>query len=69
MDPKESIVTQLENILKQKKEENSKNETYSSLNRANDFYNKMIHQGIIKKRGFTLRGIEDNHLFQIRINR
>jgi len=68
MEPKESIVTQLEKILKEQEKENSKNETYSSLNRANDFYNKMIDQGITKKRGFTLRGIEDNHLFQIRIN-
>ncbi|MEO8174470.1 MAG: hypothetical protein ABI581_15350 [Sediminibacterium sp.] len=31
----------------------------TKLSRANDTYNKLIDKGIIKKRGFTLRGIED----------
>ncbi len=38
----------------------------SNLSKANDTYNKLLKEGLIKKRGFTLRGIEDAHLFNMK---
>ena len=61
MEHKESMVKQLKKTIQDKEAENQNNSTYASLNRANDFYNKMVNEGIIKKRGYTLRGIEDFH--------
>lgn len=46
-----------------KKDENA------SLSTANRHYNKLIENGVMKKRGFTLRGIEDAHLFNVKLNR
>lgn len=43
-----------------------KNET--NLSRANETYNRLVSKGIIKKRGYTLRGIEDTHLFHFSKN-
>lgn len=40
----------------------------SPLAKANDNYNELVSKGIIKKRGYTLRGIEDAHLFQLKFN-
>jgi chromosome condensin MukBEF complex kleisin-like MukF subunit len=40
----------------------------SVLVRANDTYNKLVNQGLLKKRGYTLRGIEDAHLFRSKFN-
>jgi hypothetical protein len=31
---------------------------------ANEHYNELVKKGLVKKRGYTLRGIEDNHLFR-----
>lgn len=35
---------------------------------ANEHYNRLLEKGIVKKRGYTLRGIEDIHLLHIRPN-
>jgi hypothetical protein len=35
---------------------------------ANEKYNTLISSGIVEKRGYTLRGIEDIHLLHIRPN-
>ena len=68
MEHKESIVEQLEKTIYDKEAENKKNSAYNSLNQANDFYNKMLNEGLTKKRGFTLRGIEYSHLYQVKLN-
>lgn len=38
------------------------------LAKANEAYNRLLDKGVIKKRGYTLRGIEDAHLFRFRFN-
>ena len=38
------------------------------LLKANEEYNKLVNEGVIKKRGYTLRGIEDVHLFNVSLN-
>jgi hypothetical protein len=35
---------------------------------ANEKYNTLVSKGLIKKRGYTLRGIEDTHLFYTQFN-
>jgi len=40
----------------------------TQLVKANETYNKLLDKGIIKKRGYTLRGIEDVHLFRFTFN-
>jgi hypothetical protein len=43
-------------------------DTHKKIAAANEIYNKLVSNGIVKKRGYTLRGIEDIHLLQIRPN-
>lgn len=68
MEINETIVSQFEQVLKDKKVEKKQSESSKSISRANDLYNKMLDEGLIKKRGYTLRGIEDSHLYQFRLN-
>lgn len=39
--------------------------TFLSLDKANDLYNDLIDRGIIKKRGYTLKGIDESSVFNI----
>lgn len=57
-----SAVAELEKVLKDAEKIHKNNRNYASLLEANDFYNRMLSKGIIKKRGNRLRGIEDAHL-------
>lgn len=41
----------------------------TNLIKANDTYNKLLKNGVIKKRGYTLRGIEDIHLLNVKFNK
>lgn len=36
--------------------------------RAHEASNKLVEKGILEKRGYTLRGIEDIHLLHLRPN-
>lgn len=64
-----SIVSELEEVLKKSESMAKENKSNNDLSRANDFYNKMVHDGVIKKRGYTLRGIDDSHLYFTSISR
>jgi hypothetical protein len=59
---KEKISDDFQRIFKEK------DLSLSSLVKANDKYNDFINRGVIKKRGYTLRGIEDIHLLRFTIN-
>ncbi len=63
-----SIVSELEEILKSKNIQSNQEKKYNNLTNINDRYNKLIRDGYIKKRGYTLRGIEDTHLINIKFN-
>lgn len=63
MEKKTSSVSELVKALKNAEKANKDNKAFNNLKEANDFYNKMLSEGIIKKRGNTLRGIEQAHLF------
>ena len=63
-----SIVTELKEIIKSEEKRVQDRNGYIILNKVNDRYNEMIKKGTIKKRGYTLRGIEDSHLINIRFN-
>jgi hypothetical protein len=64
----QNLVSELEQILKIKNAEKKSSNAYSRLDKINDKYNKMVKNGSLKKRGYTLRGIEDTHLINIRFN-
>lgn len=57
-----SLVSKLEDLLKQVEISSQDHSSFNKLNKANDHYNNLVKTGVIKKRGFTLRGIEDVHL-------
>jgi predicted transcriptional regulator len=62
MEKIKSNVSVLEEFLK-KNDMGTENINHcNDLEAANNFYNKLIKDGIIKKRGFTLKGIGEAHL-------
>ena len=65
---KETLIQKLQETILERESLMKENESYLALNEANALYNKLVEDGITKKRGFTLRGIEDSHLFQIKLN-
>jgi len=68
MESKETIVQQLERAIERTERDIAVERSYIALKEANDLYNKLLENGIAKKRGFTLRGIEDSHLFHTKLN-
>ena len=65
MPKQQNIVIELENLIK--KEE--KKDDDLKLNVANELYNRLVKEGTIKKRGYTLRGIEDYKLIRHSLNK
>lgn len=61
------IIEKLQDLVRSN-EDKFKSESFHRLSKANDKYNKLISDGITRKRGFTLRGIEDIHLLRFKIN-
>ena len=61
-----NLTSELEIILNNRELELRNTITGRNLELANDMYNEMIELGLIKKRGYTLRGIEDTHLYNIK---
>jgi hypothetical protein len=68
MPEKLQIITELDKVLAKFEKENQGDALYQYLKDVNDQYNKLLENGIVKKRGYTLRGIEDFHLFNVRFN-
>lgn len=64
-----SLVTELEDVLKKNEILNKEVAIKQDLVKANDLYNKLLHDGLIKKRGNTLRSIDDSHLYYNTISR
>jgi hypothetical protein len=61
-----SITIELEKIFKEKEKDTS--DSFLLLKEANDKYNLLVKSGVIKKRGYTLKGIEDTFSFNISLN-
>lgn len=61
---KESLVDNFQQLIKNRESVNNEN---NNLSKINDTYNKLVEKGLIKKRGYTLRGIEDAHLLRCKI--
>lgn len=62
MENTSSLVDKFVEVLKQTQIANKNKSSFEKLKRANDMYNRLVSSGKIKKRGYTLRGIEDLHL-------
>jgi hypothetical protein len=62
-----NIIQKIEHLVSENdKKPHSPN--YEKLLKANENYNRLVNSKIFKKRGFTLRGIEDAHLLHQRVN-
>jgi len=68
MNNESKIISELKEVFQKEKQKLDKKQSNQRLISANDFYNNLIERGIIKKRGYTLRGIEDSHLFNVKLN-
>jgi len=68
MEEESKLVREFKKVIG-KQEGRFKKTEKASLSTANNYYNKLIENGVMKKRGFTLRGIEDAHLFNVKLNR
>lgn len=69
MELQTDLISKFEEVLK--KENNGKKTEIvndKQLLLANEFYNKLLKTGVFKERGITLRGIEDIHLFNVKLN-
>ena len=68
MENQSNIISDFKEMVAREEKRLKEKNTYDRLVVANDFYNKLLEKGLIKKRGFTLRGIEDVHLLRVRPN-
>lgn len=59
-----NLTEQFEKLIQDK---DLKTQSDNRLIEANELYNKWVKDGVIKPRGYTLRGIEDIHLLQVRL--
>jgi len=68
MENNSSITAKLEKIIHERENEMTGQDGEASLIEANDLYNRLVENGITTKRGYNLRGIEDSHLFRVKLN-
>ncbi|MHA8052883.1 hypothetical protein [Aquirufa sp. OSTEICH-129A] len=61
-----SIVFQFEILNEKHDAERQRVESFRKFNAANERYFRFIESGLMRKRGYTLRGIEDVHLHRIK---
>jgi hypothetical protein len=64
---KKNIALELRTVIGDNQDK-FKTESFKKLSQANDKYNSLVKSGTIKKRGYTLRGIEDSHLYRTTLN-
>jgi hypothetical protein len=64
---KKDITTQIADFVKANENKFKSGESKKII-LADKKYNELLNEGFVKKRGYTLRGIEDVHLLQFRIN-
>ena len=68
MENQTNIISDFKEMIAREERRLKENNTYDRLAAVNDLYNEWLEKGLIKKRGFTLRGIEDWHLLRVRPN-
>lgn len=67
MEKQEGIVKHLAKALSDFKK--SPHKGYSEeITAVNDHYNKMVKDGLIKKKEYNLRGINDDHILRAKFN-
>lgn len=64
----QDLISLLNEALKREQQKVEEGGSKPSLVAANDFYNKLLENGTIKKRGNTLRDISNPNLFHVRLN-
>ena len=68
MENHSNIISSLKEVIAKEEKRLKEKKTTDRLISVNNLYNKLLEQGLIKKRGYTLRGIEDMHLLNVRLN-
>jgi hypothetical protein len=66
--PQNDVISLLSETLEREQQEFERGEKKPSLFAANDYYNKLLKSGVIKKRGYTLRDIGSPNMFQVKLN-
>jgi hypothetical protein len=62
------VISLLSEALEKEQKEFENGKKNSSLFAANEYYNKLLESGVIKKRGYTLRDIGNPNMFLIKLN-
>jgi hypothetical protein len=68
MENQSNIISDYKEMIAREEKRLKERKTTERLISANNLYNKLLEKGLIKKRGYTLRGIEDMHLLQVKPN-
>ncbi len=62
------LLKAFETALTSKENSLANDNNFKRLSEANEKYNELLEKGVIKKRGFQLRGIEDMRLLNCSFN-
>ena len=65
---KNGIIALVNETIKKEQEKFAASANSSSLLDANEYYNKLVEDGTIKKKGNTLRDIDNLNCFYVRPN-
>lgn len=67
MENQTNIVFEYLEMIAREEKRLKENNNYKRLTAASDLYDELLEQGIIEKRGYTLRTIDDWHLWRGRL--
>jgi hypothetical protein len=67
MENQTSIVSECLEMVAREEKRLKENNTFKRYAAIDDLYNELLEKGLIKERGYTLRGIEDYHLWRGRL--
>jgi hypothetical protein len=68
MENQTNIISEFNEMIAREEKRLKEKNIYKRLAAVNDLYNEWLEKGLIKKRGYTLRTIDDWHLLRVRIN-
>ena len=63
MENQTNVVSDFNEMIAREQKRLKEKNTYDRFSAIDDLYNELLEKGLIKKRGYTLRGIEDYHLW------
>ncbi|HEY8898451.1 MAG TPA: hypothetical protein VIM79_26665 [Niastella sp.] len=64
MENQTNVVSDFNEMVAREQKRLKEKNASDSISAIDDLYNELLKKGLIKKRGYTLRGIEDIHLWR-----